>query len=122
MYDPQEMTDFLDGVVGAVEANSYEKYMLWYENQQSKYRKTWVSNNMGLMEIVGYIDKRPVCISLFTSVVGSRKILFYYATSQIVDHLMIDEWLKENLPKTAFRNDGYVNKTDATNFHILFSN
>jgi hypothetical protein len=117
-YRAQQMIDFLDGVVGVVDANSYESLCLWRENQELAIPLSWVQNNSGLMETVGHIDGRPVCLSLLTTRVGSRKLLFIEATSQIVDNRMIDEWLLKNLPKSAFRSDNkYINRTNAMNFN-----
>lgn len=116
----QEMESFLAGVVGVVEANSYEKHMLWDENRRRAQPKTWTDDGCGLMQIVGHLAEMPVCISLFTAEVGQHRLVFVDATSQVVDHRMIDKWLSDTLPKSAFRKDGYVNKTDATNFHTVF--
>jgi hypothetical protein len=52
--------------------------------------------------------------------VKGHKILFIDATSQLVDWAMIEEWIKSNVPLTAFRSNGYVNKVDAMNFHNIF--
>lgn len=120
MIDPGEMTKFLSGVVGVVEANSYEKHMLWNENRQRESPRVWEENLSGFIETIGHINKVPVCISLNTAEVAYQKILFVDPTSQVVDHRMVDKWLKDNLPKSAFRSNGYVNKTNAMNFHTLF--
>lgn len=113
-----EMTEFLSGVVGVVEANSFERLCLWQEHHT---RRLWLDRNDGLLETVGHLDGMPVCLSLLTSKIDGHKVLFIDATSQVVDHRMIDKWLAETLPKTAFKNGGeYVNKTDAMNFHNVF--
>lgn len=109
---------FLDGCVGAVEATSEEYhhcYQVWDE-----YRKAgdgpWKENLSGILPTVGFIAEFPVCISLRTAHLGPHKILFYHATSRLVDHDMIRDWLKLALPKSAIRDDGYINHSDATNF------
>lgn len=113
-----EMERFLDGVVAVVDATSNEQFLLW-----EKYHHTrgvpWESSRFGLGQCVGRLDDRPVCISLCTAEVQGRKLLFVDATSEVVDHLMIDKWLYDCLPDTAFRNgdrQGYLNRTDAGNF------
>jgi hypothetical protein len=113
----KEIATFLEGCVGVVEANSYERHMLWDENRRRDTCRSWESNNQGLMAHVGTLAKMPVWVSLWTTKVDGHKILFIDPTSAVVDHRMIRKWLKKNLPKTAFRQDGYVNKTDAMNFH-----
>jgi hypothetical protein len=115
-----EMDKLLDGVVGVVEANTFEKHTLWKENRESSRAKKWEPSGWGLGQCVGTIASHPVYISLEYAIIDGYKILFYYGMSAVVDHNMITEWLKRNLPPTAFRDDGYINKTDATNFHCVF--
>jgi len=115
----REMTEFLKGVAGVCEATRCEQSHIWERWHE---RLEWKDNPMGYGETVGHLADMPVHISLTTAVIGGRKILFWHATSQVVDHRMIDKWLNENLPVTAFR-DGDPRKgifrTDATNFHII---
>lgn len=113
----REMTFFLDGVTGAIEATSCEQHSLW--ERYTEYGVEWKQHNVGLLETVGTLADMPVCISLHTTQIGGDKILFYHATSQVVDQRMINKWLEENLPTTARREDGALNKTDATNSHIV---
>lgn len=118
----EEMAKFLDGVVGVVEADNYAKHMLWMENHykavELDHRKLdWKSDQMGMMEKVGEIAGMPVCISLFKAEIDGQAILFVDPCSMVVDHRLIDAWYKQTLPKSAFRENGYVNKTDAMNFH-----
>lgn len=119
MCDDREMTEFLHGVVGVVEANSYEKMCLWQEHQA---RGSWRERTDGLCQVVGTIDDRPVCVSLFTAEVDGHKILFVDPTSQVVDHAMIEKWLLDTLPASARQqhNANYLNKVDAMNFHNVF--
>lgn len=116
-----EIAKFLEGVVGVVEATNCEKHFLWKENRDRVHPRKWEENLSGLGQTVGRLAGMPVCISLLTATVDGRKLLFVHPTSQVVDHRMIDLWLKETLPETAIRPDGYVNSTDATNFHVMFS-
>jgi hypothetical protein len=113
----REMTKFLEGVTGAIEATSCEQHSLW--ERYTEYGVEWKQHPAGLLETVGTLADMPVCISLHTNDVGGAKILFYHATSQVVDHRMIDKWLEENMPDSARREDGHINKTDATNSHIV---
>lgn len=135
MFETQEMRDeemqkFLEGVIGAVEADSYSQHMLWseyhYRPREGFDPLTWEQGMSGLMEIIGYLkingEDRPVCLSLFKARVKGELILFYHATSQVVDYRMVDEWLKKNLPPTAIRENGYPNTTDAMNFYNIFRN
>lgn len=118
----EEMSKFLNGVVGVVECDSYGHHMLWIENHykatELEHRKLdWKSDQMGMMEKVGEIDGMPVCISLFKAEIDGQLILFVDPCSMVVDHRLIEAWYKRALPKSAFRANGYVNMTNAMNFH-----
>jgi len=110
-----EIKKFLEGIVGAVEASSFEELCIWQEYTQ-ELNYSWKQNCSGYLEYVGLFHSRPICINLRTSVVNGHKILFWEATSQLVDYKMIDKWMEKNLPKSARHSDGRLNKTDAMNF------
>jgi hypothetical protein len=114
------LLEFLDGVVGVVEATSYEIMCLWHEYHEQR-KVSWVQGRGGgYLPTIGELDGRPVCVSLFVNTIDGHKILFIDATSQVVDHRMIDEWLKTVLPATAFQEGGkYINYTNAMNFHNI---
>lgn len=115
----KEMQDFLNGVVGVVEANSFEHHALWRFNEMSILHQ-WESARSGLGTTVGKVGKMPVAISLSIDVIDGHRILFYHATSQVVDHRMVEDWLKKNLPVTAFEDSDprkRMNHADAMNFH-----
>ncbi len=114
------MTTFLSAVVGVVEANSFEMQRLWAENCSQEQPKTWVENNCGRNETVGYVGDMPVCVGLITAEIGGDKILFVEPVSQVVDHRIVLQWLKEVLPVSAFHPDGRINRTDAANFYNVF--
>lgn len=119
MSADRELTAFLSGVVGVVEANSFEQHMLWAENRRRDRPQTWEQINPGLWETVGHLDDRPVCVSLSKVRVGNHLLLFIYPTSQVVDHRLIDRWAEKASPQTAFIN-GRINRVDAMNFHNVF--
>jgi hypothetical protein len=124
----EQMHNFLDGVKGIVDANSYEYHCLWESYSQTykdtflkhgddgRIRYTWIQNLVGLQEIVGWLDERPVNLSLYTAVIDGHKILFFDPVSQVVDWKMVDKWLEKTMPDTARRSDGYLNRTNAMNF------
>lgn len=110
--------EYLEGITGVVEANSFENLCLWEKHQD---KKTWLSSGTGFGATVGHLDGRPVCVSFFKATINGHKILFIDPTSEVVDHKMIQEWLVKNLPRTAFRGESdLINKTDAMNFHNVF--
>lgn len=114
------MKEFLKDVVGVVEATSYESMCLWREYHQTQ-KKTWIQGRGGYLPTIGQLDGRPVVLSLLVNTVDSRPILFLEVTSQVVDHKMVEEWLKLHLPASALKDGGkYINKVNAMNFHNVF--
>lgn len=117
----EDMAAFLKDVVGCVEADSYARYILWREWTGRNDEEKWKSELSGRFVQIGTLSGMPVMLELWTSVVDEHKILFFNSTSQVVDHRMVDKWLEQNLPKSAFRpGEEFVNRTDATNFHNVF--
>ena len=102
-----EIVKFLEGVVAVVEATNCEADYLW-RDYHCKQDYKWVSNLSGFGCIVGQIGDMPIFVSLLTNEVGGEKILFIHATSQVVDHRVIDAWLDMHLPEAP--------RTDARNF------
>lgn len=122
-----QMVKHLEGVVGCCEVTNYEKHMLWIEYSEEAMkagcaqsngfrRHSWEASCSGLFEVVGYLGDRPVAMSLWVDTIDGHRILFYEPTSRLVDYALIDEWLEANLPKTAYRADGSMNRSDAMNF------
>ena len=104
-----DLVNLLDGVVGAVEATRYEHHMLWqeYANEalmlreggpDNRLRYSWKQGLSGLISTIGHFDNRPVCLSLLVDTVACHRILFWHATSQVVDHVLIDDWMDAVLP------------------------
>jgi len=109
---------FLEGIIGLVEATSYETMCLCKEHENE-----WQQGGSGYGITVGKIKKHPVCISLLVNTVGGHRILFWEATSRIVDHKLIEAWFIKHLPVTAFRDNDprkYLNKHNAMNFSNIF--
>lgn len=117
--------EFLEGVEGVVEADSYATHMLWreYAEQAAKFalsdksqRYKWEQGSFGYGAKVGEIGGRPVWISILCNVVNGQKLLFWHVTSPAADYDLCDAWLRAHLPASAFRADGYINRTDPMNF------
>lgn len=108
--------EFLQGVIGVVEATSFEYHQLWKDWED---KSTWKSNNSGYGQVIGYLDSRPVFLSLRTAIIVGQKVLFIEPTSEVVDWKLIDTWLLVNLPETAMI-DKRINRTDAMNFTNVF--
>lgn len=114
----KEIEKFFEDVHGVVEANSFEMFALWKDNKEQGHE--WVENLSGIGKSVGTVGGNPVFVSLLWNRVRGKKILFVDATSQVVDHSMVEDWLQNNLPKSAMKDNGNYRKTDAMNFHCLF--
>lgn len=106
-----------EGVIGIVEATNYESLCLWKEYHKEK-GYTWVQQTSGSLVTVGEFGDMPVCIAPLVHIVDGKKIMFVEATSIVVHWLIIEEWLKNNVP-SAVRDDGYLNKQNAMNFFNL---
>ena len=113
-----EVKAYLDGVIGVVEANSFESMCLWMQAKDSA--RSWISTGHGYGPMIGRINNLPVCLSILTANVDGHKIVFIDATSEVSDWKLIDAWLQKNLPQSAMHEDGRVNKTDAMNFSNVF--
>lgn len=111
------LEDVYKDVYGIVEATSFEALTLWqYYHQEKGY--SWIQNNSGWLECIGKLADREVWISPLAHIVNSKKILFVEATSSVVDWDMIEDYLKEHVP-SAIRENGFLRKENAINFHNL---
>jgi hypothetical protein len=117
----REMDKFLNGVVGVVVASSFEQQSLW-DHWHRELGKPWVSGGGGPMIQVGEIGDMPVCCALTVDEVDGQRILFIDETSQVRDSRMVEKWLEDNAPLSAFENGDprkRLNQTDPNNFHIV---
>jgi len=53
----------------------------------------------------------PVCVSVTWDIVKGQLVAFYEATSQVVDHRMVDKYIRENCSRTG----------NVQNFHNVMS-
>ena len=96
------MTDYKDVDI-ALEANTYESVCLWQEINNRGI--VWIDGSVGHSHKIGRLCDMPVVISVIVNKVADMKVAFIDPTSQVVDWRMIDEWIKENMPR-AERADG----------------
>lgn len=94
-----------------VEANSFETLVLWRENEKEG-EFIWTEESLGFWQTVGFLKKRPICISMFWTIIGGKRIAFYEGTSVLVDHDMIEKWLEETFHLSREK------RCDAHNFHL----
>ncbi len=99
-----------------VEATDYEMHCLWerwhYRVDSEWKRKplAWEQVSMGLSQRIGMLADMPVCVSVFWARVEGALVAFYDATSQVVDHRMVEKWMHENFPAAT-------SWSNAQNFH-----
>lgn len=114
MYAPSQLQAWIDqntkgtnAISGIVEANSCETLYIYtlYKDEYNERDGT----RGGPLITVGQVDGRPVVISLNVVIIRGHRVMYYNATSQLVDYKMIDEYLEQMWPGVA--------KTDALNIH-----
>lgn len=99
-----------------VEATDFELFTLWREwNKAIPIEQDCV----GFVETVGKVAGRPVCVTLFRYRFWDKWVVFWEATSQLVDHKMVREWIEKEVlihcPK--WDNGTRISQTNAWNFH-----
>ena len=88
-------------------------------SQVSRKRVDWKQISMGFGITIGQIQKKPVTLSFSFAIINDKKVCFYYCTSRMVDHTMINDWL---ISRFQLTHDGYTrwNHSDATNFNPAY--
>lgn len=92
-----------------IEATPYEEFALWQafslehardgrgRTEFDAPRVSW--RNLDILGYpIGTLDDRPVMLLLHWAIVGDRLLCFFHASSQVVDHAMIDAHLSEKFP------------------------
>lgn len=115
LEDAEALSRDLAEVVGAVEATREEEFGVWTRFVDRRDPPLTWKQHGGYLRTIGYLDGLPVCVSLTFNTVAGHRILFYHATSRVVDHEMVREFIDAILPDEA-----KARRTDATNFvHCL---
>jgi hypothetical protein len=97
----------------AVEANGFEALTIW-EKYHTR-AKTYKQEMRGLMCDVAFVNGQPICVSLNWDVINGKRVLFYYGCSNLVDHKLVDAWVRENALSLG------AHCENAMNFHIIFN-
>lgn len=124
-----EMVKTLNKVVYIVEATSAEQSFLWnqfakegeqfWTSKFSRSRVDWQQDNCGWLPTIGTFVRRPVTLQLTFATINGHNVLFYYSPSQMVDHVLINRWLRQQMPQIFTESDGGRKRaTDADNFHL----
>lgn len=102
-----------DDVVYRIEATDFEQLSLWKENNdfpEGHHMKVkWEQDCLGFWREIGHIAGHPVCISCSFTKLNGKRIVFYNATSMVVDYAMVEEWINKQCPEGT-------HKTDPMNF------
>jgi hypothetical protein len=101
-------------VVFLVEATDFEVLALW-ESKRGSLRWEW--ERRGFSVHIGNIEKRPICVAFQFARIEDQRIAFYEGCSELVDHEMIDNWLRKHC---YFKWDGGTRRAhcNAMNFHL----
>ena len=112
-----ELARFLANVKGVVMATREEQHQIWarWHRGDVGWIKTYKAATSGILQTVGHLAGRPICVSLSVDTINEQRIVFVDTISQLVDHELVDRWVEAHMPEEAFR-DGQLNRTDATNF------
>lgn len=91
-----------------VEATSTEQQWLW--EKFHKYTGPW-KNEVGKIPTVGTYHKRPITCTYSPVVIDTKRIVFYYSESELVDWKMVEKFTKQffpNVPKEDSKSFGSV--------------
>lgn len=116
--------ELLKKTVFIVEANSFEEHCLWAQHATEspyypEYPKVKWEQVYGYLITVGKLDNRPVCITGSWVKIDGFYVMFWDATSQVVDYVQITKWLEDNF-KGKCDNGTCRAESDAMNFgHCL---
>ena len=92
-----------------VEATSYETLSLWQKHHEEL---NWQGvTRGGPMFQLGQLDGRPVVLSVDIFEILGRKVMSYQPTSQVVDWVMVEEFLEKNWPHA--KTTGAINFSNA---------
>lgn len=117
---PKDAELFKD-VVYLVEATHHEQFVFWQDfYDKPKYDgarvKNWEQEMSGQGLTIGYIDDRPVTLTIFWAWLDGFKVMFYDSESQVTDWAMVEKWIN-HFSKDIKCDNGYRQaRTDSGNF------
>ncbi len=98
-------SDYFGNVDYIVEADSYAQHSLWRNHATASKEfgspcldgpfVDWIQENVGYLLQIGKVDDRPIAISVNYARINNKRIMFYYASSQLIDYVMVESWLKK---------------------------
>lgn len=95
--------------VGLIEADSFSQLALWRQYKDDPDGKMDTARS-GIGLTIGELDSMPIHVSYFMGTLRSKPVLFWEATSQVVDHRMIEQF-----HRAAYPNANHVDAINASN-------
>jgi len=89
--------DLIKKTICIMEGDSFNYWQLYYHYENRI--KSWKQLSPGYIVECGRLDNRPINIELHWSKLEGHVVAFFKPCSQLVDWLIIDDWLKRNFPK-----------------------
>lgn len=109
-----------------VEATSYEQLALWsdWAVEGARYgrpdtadrRVAWEQLNPGFAAQAGKVGEYPVIVSVQFVRIEGCVVAFYEATSRVVDHEMVEEWVEHEFGSPKWDGETRTATTNAMNF------
>lgn len=121
-FRPEDAELFKD-VVFLVQCTHHEQFTFWQDYfRKPKYKesavKSWEQEGSGYLITIGEIDNRPICINVWWEWLEGYRVMFYEATSQVVDYVIVDNWIEHWTLKSMRYDGGYRwAHCDSSNFH-----
>lgn len=78
----------------ACEATDFEHLALW---QRWHEHVRWEQIREGRAYEIGTLDRRPICVCVFWAVIAGQRVVFYHGCSLLVDHAMVQRWVRANV-------------------------
>jgi len=104
--------DLFKDVVFLVEADDFARQVLLERVRTHRPDlKSWQQVMEGRIVTIGYLGKRPICVSLFYAVIDGKRVMFFSACSMLVDHQLVEDWLRAGFKP------GLYFSSNAMNFH-----
>jgi hypothetical protein len=101
-----------------IEATDFEMQYLTERNERSQNPVIWEQQSGGYLPTIGTLDDRPICLSFRWATLDGALVLFWHATSMVVDHGQIIIYMRKTFPH-LFPDPVYNGSfaSNATNFH-----
>jgi hypothetical protein len=111
MYESDER---LKNSIFVVEADSYGQFALWKEFHD---QVDWEEDSRGFSQQIGEIADMPVYISVSFAKICGQQVCFYYGSSMVTHHDMLESWIMEKCGQPKYDGGHRRAHCDALNFN-----